>query len=235
MQSTLEHPYQSGHFAVAVADDDDAPRPGGIELSLRAIHCAGFAVGEPVLDLGCGDGAGTKLLRRHGCAPIALDIASERVAQAACALPGLATVVADARHLPFADESLAGILAECSLSLAGYTAETLAECYRVLRPGGRLAVTDVFARIEAAERTPLPGCLAGLATRGDILVAMAAAGLKVQRWEDHSDVLKSFLAQLIFSGHGSEALWTGDGSAYATALRERRPGYFLLIAAKEEG
>jgi ubiquinone/menaquinone biosynthesis C-methylase UbiE len=228
---TLEHPYQSGRFAVA--DSDDAPRPGGPDLTSRAIRCAGFGVDEQVLDLGCGDGAGSKLLRQQGCAAIALDIATERIARAAQALPQLAAVAADARHLPFADDSLAGILAECSLSLAGYTAETLAECRRVLRPGGRLAVTDVFARHGNADRVPLPGCLAGLASRANILAAMASAGIKVERWEDHSDLLKSFLAQLIFSGRGSEALWTGDGSAYTTALRACRPGYFLLIATKE--
>jgi hypothetical protein len=61
---------------------------------------------------------------------------------------------------------------------------------------------------------------------------MAAAGFIVQRWEDHSDVLKSFLAQLIFSGRGSEALWAGNGTAFAAALRACRPGYFLLTACK---
>ena len=230
MDCTLEHPYQSGQFSVG--DGGEPLRPGGSELTVRALHCAGFGKGDLVLDLGCGEGAGTRQLRRHGCTPIGLDLAPARLLRAARTEPGQAMVAAAARRLPIAEASLDGILAECSLSLAGYTPEVLAECRRVLRPGGRLAITDVFARLEDCDRTPLPGCLAGLAPRNEILAALAASGFTVQRWEDHSDVLKSFLAQLIFSGRGSEALWTGDGSAYMAALRACRPGYFLLVAAK---
>jgi len=224
----LEHPYQSGSL-----DDGEPLRPGGRELTLRALQCAAFSAGERILDLGCGNGAGTHMLRQRGCRPIALDIALTRLRHAR-AEPGFDAVAGDARHLPFADASIDGILAECSLSLAGYTSSALAECHRVLRPGGKLALTDVFARLEDAERVPLPGCLAGLAPRQQILGALAANGFTVLRWEDHSDVLKSFLAQLIFSGRGSDALWTGGGSAYAAALRACRPGYFLLVAEKQK-
>jgi len=227
MQCTLEHPYQSGRH-----DDGEPLRPGGLELTTRAIQCAGFAAPDYILDLGCGTGTGTKLLRRHGCVAIGLDRSPARLAQAASTQPNFTAVAADARWLPLADASVDGVLAECSLSLTGYNQATLGECHRVLRPGGRLAITDVFARHEDPERAPLPGCLAGLTSRGEILAAMAAAGFIVQRWEDHSDVLKSFLAQLIFSGRGSEALWAGNGTAFAAALRACRPGYFLLTACK---
>jgi ubiquinone/menaquinone biosynthesis C-methylase UbiE len=226
-QCTLEHPYQSGRH-----DGGEPLRPGGLELTTRAIQCAAFSAMEHILDLGCGTGTGTKLLRRHGCSAISLDRSSAQLAHAVRAQPNLTAVVADARWLPLADASVDGVLAECSLSLTGYNQATLGESYRVLRPSGRLAVTDVFARHEDPERAPLPGCLAGLVSRGEILAAMAAAGFIVQRWEDHSDVLKSFLAQLIFSGRGSETLWTGNGSAFTAALRACRPGYFLMIASK---
>jgi ubiquinone/menaquinone biosynthesis C-methylase UbiE len=228
MDCVLEHPYQSGRFA-----DGESLRPGGSELTIRAMQCAGFGAGKRILDLGCGDGAGSRLLYQHGCVPIALDLALPSLAHAAAAQAELAAVAADARRLPFADGSVDGILAECSLSLAGYQSSTLAECHRVLVPGGRLAITDVYARHGDSDRSPLPGCLAGLAPRADILAALVEAGFSIQRWEDHSDVLKSFLAQMIFSGRGSEALWTGDGSAFTAALRAQRPGYFLLVAAKE--
>ena len=227
MQCTLDHPYQSGRH-----DDGEPLRPGGLELTTRAIQCAAFAAPDYILDLGCGTGTGTKLLRRHGCVAIGLDRSPARLAQSASTQPNFTAVAADARWLPLADASVDGVLAECSLSLTGYNQATLGECHRVLRPGGRLAITDVFARHEDPERAPLPGCLAGLTSRGEILAAMAAAGFIVQRWEDHSDVLKSFLAQLIFSGRGSEALWAGNGTAFAAALRACRPGYFLLTACK---
>lgn len=225
----LEHPYQAGRH-----DSGEPLRPGGSELTLRALRCAGFAPGARVLDLGCGVGVATKLLRRHGCEALGLDLVAKRLALARRADPALAMVAGDAHHLPFADGSLDGILTECALSLVGYTAATLAECRRVLRPGGRLAITDLYARADDAQRPTLPGCLGGMGSRAGILAALAAAGFAVQRWEDHSDRLKSFVGQLIFAGIGAESLWTGDDPAYAAALRASRPGYFLLVAERND-
>lgn len=223
----LEHPYQSG------CHDAGAPlRPGGAELTRRAMLCAGFLAGARVLDLGCGVGVATRLLHAQGCRALGVDLAAPRLALARRTAPELAMVAGDARRLPFADGSLDGVLAECSLSLIGYTATVLSECRRVLRPGGRIAVTDLFARADAVGPSPLPGCLGGLVSRAAVLAAFADAGFAVQRWEDHSERLKSFVAQLIFSGQGAEALWAGDGPAYAAALRARRPGYFLLVGER---
>jgi arsenite methyltransferase len=228
-QCVLEHPYQAGRH-----DSGEPLRPGGGELTLRAIRCAGFAPDERVLDLGCGVGVATKLLRRHGCEALGLDLVAKRLALARGKEPTLSMVAGDARRLPFADGCLDGILTECALSLIGYTEETLAECRRVLRPGGRLAITDLYARAEADGLAPLPGCLGGMRPRHGILAALVAAGLGVQRWEDHSDRLKAFVGQLIFAGIGAESLWTGDGPAYAAALRASRPGYFLIVATRND-
>lgn len=229
MGCALEHPYQAGRH------DDGAPlRPGGCELTLRALNLADFASGERVLDLGCGVGVATRLLQRHGCTAIGLDLALKRLSLARRDEPALAMVAGDAAQLPFAAESLGGILAECSLSLTGFSPTVLAECHRVLRRGGRLAVTDLYTRADNGQRPALPGCLGGMAARAGILAALTEAGFIIQCWEDHSDRLKSFVAQLIFTGGGAEALWSGDGPDYAVALRASRPGYFLLVARKND-
>lgn len=225
----LEHPYQSG------CHDAGAPlRPGGEELTRRALHSAGFRVGERVLDLGCGVGVATRMLHECGCRAHGLDLAAPRLAMARRTKPELTMVAGDARCLPFADGSFDGMLAECSLSLIGYTAAHLAECRRVLRPGARFAVTDLFARADSPGPSPSAGCLGGMVSRERVLAAFADAGFVVECWEDHSDRLKSFVAQLIFSGAGAEALWACDGADGAAALRARRPGYFLLIARRQE-
>jgi arsenite methyltransferase len=227
----LEHPYQAGRH-----DSGTPLRPGGTELTLRALQCAGFAPGQRVLDLGCGVGIATRLLRRHGCQAFGVDLAVHRLALARREDPALALVAADGRRLPFADQSLDGILAECSLSLIGYSAATLAECRRVLRPGGRLAITDLYSRAQPGAEAvgAVAGCLGGMVTRNAMLAALAAAGLRLQRWEDHTERLKAFVAQLIFSGAGAQALWACDGPKGAAALRARRPGYCLLVATRPE-
>ena len=237
----LEHPYQSGRH------DDGAPlRPGGDELSLRAFDGAAFAAGQRVLDLGCGVGVATRLLHARGCLAFALDRAHGRLVQARRYEPGLLPVAADGRQLPFANDSLDGIISECAFSLIGYSADLLSECRRVLRPGGRLALTDLYARAgaapdvapnvahNAATNAPPAGCLGGMTTRDAIFAALSAAGLRVETWQDHTPRLKSFVAQLMFSGQCAKLPFCGDDPAGAAALRARRPGYFLLIAAKPE-
>ena len=230
MDCALEHPYRSGRFG---GDSTEPLRPGGLELTRRAVQCAGFTAGQRILDLGCGTGAGTQFLRRRGCVAIGLDALTASLAAAVANLPGKPPLVAaNAGTLPFATASMDGILAECSLSVINHRRETLAECYRVLRPGGHLAITDVFARVSAADDPPLPDCLAGMAPRDEIMLELADAGFHVERWEDHSTVLNVFMARLIFESGASDALWADDATNLSAALRRRRPGYFLSIAAK---
>ncbi len=229
MDCVAEHPYRSGRFGGTEAEP---LRPGGLDLTRRAMQYAGFAPGKRVLDLGCGQGAGTRLLSRWGCDAIGLDVSTTALASATRRMPGLPVIAAGAHHLPFADESLDGILAECSLSLVERRDQALTECHRALRPGGRLAITDVFARESGTADSPLPTCVAGMARRDEILAGLADAGFHIERWEDHSAVLKAFVARLIFESDSSNPLWTGDGASPNAALRQRRPGYFLLVAAK---
>ena len=229
----LEHPYQSGRH------DDGAPlRPGGDELTRLAFERAAFAAGQRVLDVGCGVGVGTRLLHARGCVAFGVDLAPRRLVEARRGQPGLLAVAADGRRLPFADACFDGIVAECVYSLIGYAAGHFAECARVLRPGGRLALTDLYARADAGTEAPgdaaLAGCLAGMTTCDAIFSALTAAGLNIETWQDHTPRLKSFVAQLIFSGQGGETLCCGDDPAGAATLRAHRPGYFLLVASKPE-
>lgn len=230
MDCAVAHPYHSGHFG---GSDDEPLRPGGLALTRLAMQYADFAAGDHILDLGCGEGAGTQLLRHHGCNAIGLDTLPASLAAAAARLPGLPLIVASAHRLPFAKASLNGILAECSLSLVDQRDEVLAECHRVLRSGGRLAITDVYARNTIGCDQEPPACLAGMTPQNVILAGLANAGFRVERWEDHSQVLKTFMARLIFECDSADALWADDAETMNTALKQCRPGYFLLIAVKD--
>ena len=225
-----EHPYQSGRFG----GFDGAPlRPGGTELTCRAVRRAGFLPGQSVLDLGCGEGWGAQVLVEIGCRVIGLDMAPESLVRAA-AVSGMSRVAGDATRLPLADASVDGILAECVLSLVEARRVALAECRRVLRPGGRLALSDVFARTPVPDDAATPSCLRGLSSAEEVADDLARAGFIVECWEDHSDALRNFFARMIFESGSPDALWHGRESGLGQALRIRRPGYFLTIARVAE-
>jgi ubiquinone/menaquinone biosynthesis C-methylase UbiE len=80
--------------------------------------------------------------------------------------------------LPFADASLDGILAECSLSVAADIDRVLRECFRVLKSEGLLLIQDVFARppegTAGLENLPVRCCLAGAVSREEWLARLAA-------------------------------------------------------------
>ncbi|WP_083917698.1 DVU_1556 family methyltransferase [Uliginosibacterium gangwonense] len=225
MGCSLERAYQSGH-----TENDIELRPGGDELSVKTILRAGFAQNERILDLGCGKGAGTRLLRQLGCAPVGLDPISDCLLHAKSSIPDLALIVGAAHQLPLVNDSFDGILAECSLSLAGYRAEVLSECHRVLRPGAKLAITDMYARLTHPAPITYPSCLSGITTAPSIRAALEDAGFSIEHWEDQSCVLKNVLAQLIFEAPKSNS--EGENSTLLAALKNCRPGYFMLIATK---
>lgn len=207
-------------------------RPGGMGLTAEAVDCGGWRPGDRVIDVGCGWGSSLDLLQEKGLKAIGVDI-SERILSLARQRPGKRIVLtASGDALPFADDCADGILAECSLSLMPNPAEAMAEFSRVLRPGGRLVVTDVYRRAPSGRQgVGLTGCLSGILDRDTTIRRMEHAGLALDAWEDRSDLLKAFIARFIFE-HGSlEALW--GGCAGAEAVRMLRPGYVLLVAHKK--
>ncbi len=218
-------------------------RPGGLALTARALgHCA-FGAGARVLDLGCGTGVTVDYLRGSlALGAIGVDSsrkALERGAQRNAALP---LVQGSGSDLPFASGSVAAILAECSLSLMPERERVLAECWRVLAPGGRLVVTDLYARepgVLAPLRSLPVACGAEMTTREDLSRQLEDQGFRVEVWEDHSPMLAEFAVRLVMAGGSLQAVWVRRGVSpdeegrIADAVRRARPGYFLLVATKE--
>ena len=146
--------------------------------------------GETVLDLGSGAGADVLIsARRVGPRGrvIGLDMTDEmlELARANAARAGVTNaefVKGHIEDIPLADASVDVVISNCVINLSSDKAAVLAEVARVLRPGGRFAVSDVIADPEMDEATRADmaqwtGCIAGALTRAQFTQTLAAAGL----------------------------------------------------------
>jgi arsenite methyltransferase len=146
--------------------------------------------GEVVLDLGSGGGADV-LISAQRVAPggrvFGLDMTTEmlelaRRNAAAAGVDNVEFLQGYLEDVPLPDGSVDVVISNCVINLATDKAEVLREAARVLRPGGRFAVSDVIADpdMDSATRADLDGwtgCVAGALTRAEFEEALGAAGL----------------------------------------------------------
>jgi SAM-dependent methyltransferase len=157
----------------------------GVPTAVADLH-----EGETVLDLGSGAGADVLIsARRVGATgrAIGLDMTDEmlELARANAAEAGVANVEFVKGYLediPLADASVDVVISNCVINLAGDKQRVLAEAARVLRPGGRFAVSDVIAdegmdEATRADMAAYTGCIAGALTEAEFRAALTAAGL----------------------------------------------------------
>jgi arsenite methyltransferase len=152
---------------------------------------ADLQAGEVVLDLGSGAGADVLIsARRVGPTgkAIGLDMTDEmlELARRNAADAGLSNVEFRRGYLeqiPLAQDSVDVVISNCVINLAADKPLVLREAARVLRPGGRLALSDVIADpdMDPATRQDMmawTGCIAGALTREQFEHALHAAGLE---------------------------------------------------------
>lgn len=207
----------------------DALRPGGLTLTLRALELAGLPHAARVADLGCGRGATARLLAECGHTALALDPDPD-------GLPGawgrdVLILRAVAQRLPLAAGSLDAVFCECALSVTGAAPDVLAECARVLAPGGVLVLSDLYWRGEGACSAG-SGCMAGALPAGDIPALLGAAGFAPFVFEDHSRLLAELAGRLVLAGLPLAELGLGRGCGCVAGggSGSARPGYFLCLA-----
>lgn len=215
-------------------------RPGGLDLTRRALALLGLAPGAKVLDAGCGFGASVEFLAREaGLHALGLDFSWAKLVEARMSLPRAPLLLADAQRLPLAVGCLDAVFCECVLSLTPDPAAVLTEFHRVLKPGRGLALSDVYAR---QGRAPAAGearcCLDRAMDRASLETLLGQSGFTVLVFEDHTPLLTRLAAEMIFAGHSRDALRVLSGSAScnagADASRTMQPGY-CLIAARKQG
>ncbi|RPH24198.1 MAG: class I SAM-dependent methyltransferase, partial [Bacteroidales bacterium] len=122
-------------------------RPGGLDLTKRMLALCELPARARLLDAGCGSGATVEYALESGSIHAVGIDRSELLLQAGInRRPRLPLVCAWGRSLPFTSGQIDTVLTECSLSAISNLDSMLAEIRRVLRPGGQLAITDIYAR-----------------------------------------------------------------------------------------
>lgn len=196
--------------------------PGGTALSRHLLHVAKVQPGEVVLDVACGDGATLALLRRRGAVAVGLDLEPRARGRDA---------VADAHALPVRTGSVDVVLLECALSTFDDPERALAEVVRVLRPGGRLAMTDVLLDRDAAPPEVVAVVDRLTRARADYRPLVASAGLAPvvveDRAQDAAALVRRVRRRLPLPS------WRRTARTCEQAVSEGSLGYGLLVAVRQ--
>jgi SAM-dependent methyltransferase len=195
--------------------------------------------GETVLDLGSGGGIDVLLSARR-VAPTGkaygLDMTDEMLAlaranQHKAGVDNVEFLKGEIEHIPLPGDTVDVIISNCVINLSTDKDAVLAEAFRVLKPGGRLAVSDVVVRgeVPVAVRRSVElwiGCVAGALEESDYRAKLTKAGFedvtveptRVYRAEDARDALAR-------AGLSADAIAPAiDGKFMSAFIRARKPG-----------
>lgn len=222
-------PTGTGSQALGYTEADLAAVPDGADLGLGCGNPQAIAElkpGERVLDLGSGGGFDAFLASRQvgpSGSVVGVDMTPEMIARARgnAAKVQAANVqfrLGEIEHLPVADASVDVIMSNCVINLSTDKPSVFREAFRVLAPGGRLAISDIVALQEIPEEMrrdldAYAGCVSGAAQVAEVKRMLGDAGFEDVRVDLKAD---------------SEALvegWSpGAGQMVASALiRARKP------------
>ncbi len=225
--------YESGETAALPAEAVAASLGCGNPTALAALE-----PGETVLDLGSGGGIDVLLsARRVGPTGKAygLDMTDEMLAlarenQRKAGVHNVEFLKGEIEAIPLPDDSVDVIISNCVINLSADKDRVFAEALRVLRPGGRLAVSDVVVRGEVPSQIRRSielwiGCVAGALEEEEYRARLAKAGFeaidleptRIYRVEDARELLAG-------AGIDAEAVASQvDGKFMSAFVRARKP------------
>ncbi|HET9216128.1 MAG TPA: arsenite methyltransferase [Terriglobia bacterium] len=194
--------------------------------------------GEVVLDLGSGGGIDVLLSARrvgpHGKA-YGLDMTDEMLAVAEqnrqkSGLTNVQFLKGEIEEIPLPDNSVDVIISNCVINLSADKEKVLREAFRVLKPGGRFAVSDVVTRgeipPEIRERVLLwVGCIAGALEENDYRLKLKDAGF-VNIEIEPTRIYRADDARTLLEGHGIDVDRVApeiDGKFMSSFVRAQKP------------
>ena len=188
-----------GSSLYADSDETDLPEAAiGASLGCGVpTRVAGLRAGETVLDLGSGGGADV-LISAGRVGPtgkaIGIDMTDEmlELARRNAAQAGVTNVEfvkGYLEQLPLPDQTVDVVISNCVINLSADKPRVLAEAARVLKPGGRFAISDVIADPDMDEQTKADmqawtGCIAGALTEQQFRDALQSAGLEQPEFDE---------------------------------------------------
>ena len=225
------------------ADDETSALPE--KAVLASLGCgnptalAELKEGETVLDLGSGGGIDVLLsARRVGPSGKAygLDMTDDMLAlarenQRKAGAMNVEFLKGEIEQIPLPDNSVDVIISNCVINLSADKDRVLREAFRVLKPGGRFAVSDVVTRGAIPERIRRDvlmwvGCIAGALDENDYRMKLAAAGFEAIGVEP-TRVYKVEDARAFLSGKGVDVDAIApavDGKFMSAFVRAKKPG-----------
>ncbi|HEY7245237.1 MAG TPA: arsenite methyltransferase [Xanthobacteraceae bacterium] len=194
--------------------------------------------GETVLDLGSGGGIDVLLSARRvgpGGKAYGLDMTDEMLAlarenQRKAGVANVEFLKGEIEAIPLPDNSVDVIISNCVINLSGDKDAVLREAFRVLKPGGRFAVSDVVTRgavPEALRRDMLlwVGCIAGALDEDDYRAKLGAAGFEAVTVEP-TRIYRVEDARELLTGKGVDVNAVAasvDGKFMSAFIRARKP------------
>lgn len=199
-------------LALGYSEGDLAAVPEGADLGLGCGNpnaIAALGPGETVLDLGSGGGFDAFLAAR-AVGPtgrvIGVDMTPEMISRARdnarkVQAKNVEFRLGEIEHLPVADSTIDAIMSNCVINLSPEKEAVFSEALRVLKPGGRLAISDVVAIAPIppelqTQAAALAGCIAGASPLDELkqmLVRVGFVGIEVTIAPRSAEIVDSWL------------------------------------------
>lgn len=232
--------------------------PGGLALTRRLAERLRLRAGDRVVDVAAGPGATTRLLAAEYDVEVdGVDLGKstvERARAGSCPEDRVRFHVGDAERIPLPDGGFDAVVCECAFCTFPDKATAAAEFARVLRPGGRVGITDVTVSVGGlpAELTTLTGwvaCIADARPLSEYSAILDRAGLRTVHTETHDEAIARMIdeidarlrllrmttpARLADAGVDVPAVLRYTGLA-RRAVADGLIGYALLVAEKPAG